>query len=44
MICWLAFLLRLVVVGLKTRRNLLLEYLALRHQLPSCAGAPTGRG
>ncbi len=33
MICWLAFLLRLVVAGLKTRRNLLLENLALRHQL-----------
>jgi hypothetical protein len=33
MICWLAFLLCLVVAGLKTRRNLLLENLALRHQL-----------
>jgi hypothetical protein len=33
MICWLAFLLSLVVAGLKIRRNLLLENLALRHQL-----------
>ena len=33
MICWLILLIRLVVAGLKSRRNLLLENLALRHQL-----------
>ncbi len=33
MIGWLTFLLRLAVTGLKSRRNLLLENLALRHQL-----------
>ena len=33
MICWLILLLRLVLAGLKSRRNLLLENLALRHQL-----------
>jgi hypothetical protein len=33
MICWLILLLRLVLTGLKSRRNLLLENLALRHQL-----------
>ena len=33
MICWLIVLIRLVVAGLNTRRNLLLENLALRHQL-----------
>jgi putative transposase len=33
MICWLIILLRLVLAGLKSRRNLLLENLALRHQL-----------
>lgn len=33
MICWLILLLPLVLTGLKSRRNLLLENLALRHQL-----------
>ena len=33
MIRWLSVLLRLAVAGLKSRRNLLLENLALRHQL-----------
>jgi len=33
MICWLIVLIRLAVAGLKTHRNLLLENLALRHQL-----------
>jgi len=33
MICWLIVPIRLVVAGLKSRRNLLQENLALRHQL-----------
>jgi hypothetical protein len=33
MIRWLNIVLRLLVAGLKSRRNLLLENLALRHQL-----------
>ena len=33
MVRWLTFVLRLAVAGLKSRRNLLLEILALRHQL-----------
>ena len=33
MICWLIVLIRLVVAGMKSRRNLLLETLALRNQL-----------
>ena len=33
MIHWLIVLIRLVVAALKSRRNLLLENLALRHQL-----------
>jgi hypothetical protein len=33
MIGWLTIVLRLAVVGLKSRRNVLLENLALRHQL-----------
>jgi hypothetical protein len=33
MIHWLIVLIRLVLTGLKSRRNLLLENLALRHQL-----------
>ncbi len=33
MTCWLIVLIRLVVAGTKFRRNLLLENLALRHQL-----------
>jgi len=33
MICWLILLIRLVVAGLKSCRNLLLENLALRQQL-----------
>ena len=33
MICWVILLLRPVLTGLKSRRNLLLENLALRHQL-----------
>jgi hypothetical protein len=33
MLCWLTLLLRLAAAVLKSRRNLLLENLALRHQL-----------
>jgi hypothetical protein len=33
MSCWLKVVLRLAVAGLKSRRNVLLENLALRHQL-----------
>jgi hypothetical protein len=34
MVRWLTVVLRLAEAGLKSRRNLLLENLALRHQLP----------
>src|SRR5660398_3779 len=33
MTCWLTVVLHLAVAGLKSRRNLVLENLALRHQL-----------
>lgn len=33
MVRWLTLMLHLAVAGLKSRRNLLLEILALRHQL-----------
>jgi hypothetical protein len=33
MVRWLTLVLHLAVAGLKSRRNLLLEILALRHQL-----------
>ena len=40
MVRWLTFVLHLAVAGLKSRRNLLLEILALRHQLLVLSRSP----